>query len=144
MGTEELAEAVRATQRGTVSVMAPPIDVESDSPTNDGTSFRMKHGIMPDELLVVTVSRLAIDLKLDALVDAIDAIDHLATLWPVRLVIVGDGRAAPQLRARAAVVNQRHNGEVITLAGEVFDPRSAYAAGPRTRQARRRTRRTGI
>ena len=49
-----------------------------------------------DDLLVVTVSRLAIDLKLDALVQAIDAADLLAAT-PVRLAIVGDGPAEAAL-----------------------------------------------
>ncbi|MCU1271968.1 MAG: hypothetical protein JWN74_3262 [Acidobacteriaceae bacterium] len=128
MGTEELAEAAQATQRGTVTVMEPPIDTESDSPANDGTGFRATYGIGSDEMLVVTVSRLAIDLKLDALNDAIDAIDELATSWRVRLIIVGDGEAAPQLRARAAAVNQRHRRELVILAGAALDPRCAYAA----------------
>lgn len=128
MGTETLAEAARATHRASVGVIEPPIDTESDSPSVDGMSFRAKYGIRPDDSLVVTVSRLAIDLKLDALVDAIDAIDHLALSRPVRLIIVGDGKAAPHLRSRSAEVNKRHNREVVTLAGATLDPRSAYAA----------------
>ena len=128
MGTEELAEAARATRRGNVSVMEPPIDTEADSPANEGASFRKTHGIAPDEPLVVIVSRLAVDLKLDALHDAIDAIDYLATCRRLRLIIVGDGEAAPQVRARAAAVNQRHKREVVSLVGAVLDPRSAYAA----------------
>jgi L-malate glycosyltransferase len=127
-GTEKLAEAARVTHQATVSVIEPPIDTESDSPANDGTGFRAKYGVTPDELLVVTVSRLAIDLKLDALIDAIDALDRLATSWPVRLIIVGDGQAATQLRTRADAVNRRHNRDVVTLAGATLDPRSAYAA----------------
>lgn len=128
MGTEELAESARLTHSGPVVSIEPPIDVENDNPSTDGSGFRAAHGIKNGELLVVTVSRLALDLKLDALVDAIDAIDQLASSWPVRLVIVGDGKAAPQLKARAAGVNSRHGREAITLAGASLDPRSAYAA----------------
>jgi hypothetical protein len=40
MGTEELAEAARATQRGNVRVLEPPIDTEGDSPANEGSGFR--------------------------------------------------------------------------------------------------------
>ncbi|MGZ8892837.1 MAG: glycosyltransferase [Halobacteriota archaeon] len=128
MGTEELAEAAQATHRGAVVVMEPPIDTERDSPKNDGTNFRAAQGITRGEFLVVTVSRLSITLKLDALVDAINAVDQLAASWPVRLVIVGDGQAARQLHARATAVNQHHNREVVTLTGALLDPRPAYAA----------------
>ena len=128
MGTEALAEEARLTQRGAVSVMEPPIDTEGDTPANDGREFRLIHGIAREELLVVTVSRLSIDLKLDALVDAIEAAGHLASSWPVRLVLVGDGEAAAQLRARAAAVNERCGREVVIFAGAMLDPRPAYAA----------------
>jgi glycosyltransferase involved in cell wall biosynthesis len=128
MGTEELAEAARATQEGNVHVLEPPIDTVGDSPANEGSGFRAIYGMARDEFLIVTVSRLAKDLKLDALNDAIDAIDHLAFSWRVRLIIVGDGQAAPELRARGAAVNQRHNREVVTLTGAALDPRPAYAA----------------
>ncbi|NMA98067.1 MAG: dTDP-4-dehydrorhamnose 3,5-epimerase [Phyllobacteriaceae bacterium] len=80
------------------------------------------------DLLVVTVSRLAIDLKLDALVRSIDAIDLLAARYPVRLALVGGGPAGDALKSRANAVNARHGREVISLVGEAGDPRSAYAA----------------
>lgn len=128
MGSEELVQAARATHRGSVNLIEPPIDTDGDNPANNGSVFRATHGIAPDELLVITVSRLAIDLKLDALVDTIDAADILAANWPVRVALVGDGEAAPQLRARAATVNARHGREVVVLPGATLDPRSAYAA----------------
>jgi hypothetical protein len=40
--------------------------------------FAVRHHVLPDELLVVPASRLKIDLKLDALIHAIDAVDRLA------------------------------------------------------------------
>ena len=128
MGSEELVQAARATHTASVSLIEPPIDTDRDNPANNGGAFRATHGIGPDEFLVVTVSRLAIDLKLDALVDAIDAADVLAKNWPVRLVVVGDGEAALQLSARAAAVNARHRRKVIVLAGAMLDPRPAYGA----------------
>jgi L-malate glycosyltransferase len=127
MGSQQLADAARR-QRGPVFVIEPPIDTDADNPGNDGEGFRAKHGVTRDQILVVTVSRLAIDLKLDALVDAIDSANLLADFWPVRLIIVGDGQAASTLQARAMAVNQRHGREVITMAGATLDPRPAYAA----------------
>lgn len=111
METKALAEEARATHRGPVYVMEPPIDIEGDNTANDGTGFRAKHGVAPSESLVVKVSRLSIDLKLYALVNAVEAANQLADSWPARLIIAGDGQAAPQLRARAATVNRRQNCE---------------------------------
>ena len=93
MGTEELAAEVSRRFSGEVGVMEPPIDTDLDRPDNDGTGFRHRHGIRDDELLVVSVSRLSLNLKLDALVDAIDAAGLQAQRWPIRLLVVGDGDA---------------------------------------------------
>jgi glycosyltransferase involved in cell wall biosynthesis len=128
MGTEELGRKARGVQRDDVWVIEPPIDVERDAPTIDGTPFRREHGVEASELLIVSVSRLAIDLKLDALVRAIDAVDLLAARWPLKLALVGDGPAMGALSTRAERVNRRHGREVIILAGAAHDPRTAYAA----------------
>lgn len=128
MGTEALAEQARQTQRGGVWVMEPPIDVERDHPGIDGQPFRTEHNAGRDDLLMVSVSRLAIDMKLDALVRVIDAADLLADRFRVRLVLVGDGPAYAALHCRAAAVNRRRGREVVTLAGPRLDPRHAYAA----------------
>ena len=128
MGTEALGDEARRTHAAPVWVLEPPIDVESDHPAIDGTTFRRDCGIAHDSMLVVTVSRLAIDLKLDALVNAIDAADLLAARLPVRLAVVGDGPAAAALQERAADVNRRWGREVVSFTGPMQDPRAAYAA----------------
>lgn len=128
MGTEALGDEARRTHRAPVWVLEPPIDVDADHPGIDGVSFRQRLNLAEGSLLVVTVSRLAIDLKLDALVQAIDAVDILARRRPVRLAIVGDGPAAASLHARAAEVNRRWNREIVTFTGSTPDPRGAYAA----------------
>jgi glycosyltransferase involved in cell wall biosynthesis len=128
MGTEALGNEARRTHRAPVWVLEPPIDVDSDHPGIDGESFRRSSGAQEDgSLLIVTVSRLAIDLKLDALVEAIDAIDLLAGRLPVRLAIVGGGPAAAALQARGEEVNRRHGSEIVRFLGPMDDPRSAYA-----------------
>jgi len=86
---------------GPVWNIEPSVDKGANHPSVDGSAFRFCHHVPPDELLVVTVSRLAIDLKLDALVHAIDAIDGLADRYPVRLVVIGDGEARDALVASA-------------------------------------------
>jgi len=93
MGTQKLGAEARRLRHGPVWVIEPPIDVEADHPGVDGTPFRRGLGVDDDELLVVTVSRLAITLKLDALIRAIDAVDRLAGLFKIRLAVVGGGPA---------------------------------------------------
>ena len=128
MGTEDLGDEARRSHGGPVWVLEPPIDSDSDSPAIDGSGFRRHHEVGEQDILIVTVSRLALDLKLDALVRAIDAVDMIAARSPVRLVLVGDGPARQALEARAATVNARHGRAVVVLAGSLLDPREAYAA----------------
>jgi len=127
VGTADLADEARCTQRGPVWCLEPPIDTDADHPEIDGATFRQRAGVVADELLVVSVSRLALDLKLDALVRAIDAADLLAPQHRLKLVLIGDGPAREALLARAAAVNRRHAREVVSLPGATLDPRSAYA-----------------
>jgi glycosyltransferase involved in cell wall biosynthesis len=128
MGTADLGEEARRTHRAPVWVLEPPIDADGDNPSIDGRPFRREHGVRDNEFLIVSVSRLAVDLKLDALVRAIDAADILAARHPVRLLLMGDGPAQASLQARAALVNARHKREVVSLPGATLDPRAAYAA----------------
>ena len=128
MGTEELVSEARRVQRGNVWALEPPIDTTRDHPGIDGSAFRRANGVGDDELLIVSVSRLAIDLKLDALVRAIDAADLLANRCKVRLILVGEGIAHEGLLERAKAVNTRWGREVVTLPGPELDPRPAYAA----------------
>lgn len=128
MGTEELGAEARKRRSGNVWVLEPPIDLECDHPGIDGSAFRRAYGLSEETLLVVSVSRLALDLKLDALVRAIDAADLLAERFPLKLVLVGGGPAHDALEERARTVNLRRGREVVTLHGAEFDPRAAYAA----------------
>lgn len=128
MGTADLALEARRRHRNGVWVIEPPIDVVRDNPDIDGSGFRSKHGVSAEDFLVVCVSRLAVDLKLDSLVRAIDATDRLSSSCLLRLVLVGDGPARDALEKRAAAVNRRHGRDVVRLAGADMDPRSAYAA----------------
>jgi glycosyltransferase involved in cell wall biosynthesis len=128
MGTAELGREAQRSHVAKVWVVEPPIDVEGDNPSIDGGQFRAQHQVSDDELLVASVSRLALDLKLDSLVRAIDAADLLATRYKLRLILVGDGCARDALADRAGAVNTRHGREVISLPGAMLDPRAAYAA----------------
>jgi L-malate glycosyltransferase len=128
MGTADLGAEASKARGNHVWVLEPPIDIANDHPGIDGSDFRKLHAIKEGELLIVSVSRLAVDLKLDALVRAIDAANLLAQRYPVRLVIVGGGAAHDALIARAAIVNRRWGREIVTLPGPELDPRAAYAA----------------
>lgn len=128
MGTEELGSDARKVQRGKVWVIEPPIDTERDTPEVDSSAFRQLHKVKDTDLLAVSVSRLALDLKLDALVRAIDAIGALASRYPVRLILVGDGPARDALERRAKAVNTANRREVVSFHGADLDPRAAYAA----------------
>ena len=128
MGTEELTTEARKVQRADVWTLEPPIDVERDHPGVDGSAFRRAHGVRDDQLLIVTVSRLALDLKIDALVRAIVAAELLAGRHDIRVILVGEGAAHDGLLERANAVNARCGREVVTLAGPELDPRPAYAA----------------
>jgi glycosyltransferase involved in cell wall biosynthesis len=108
--------------------LEPPIDIDSDRPGIDGRPFRGEHAVSDSELLIVTVSRLSLELKLDALVDAIDAVAILAAGLPVRLLIVGDGDARAHLEERAQAVNEQSGRPTVSFAGALTDPRPAYAA----------------
>lgn len=128
MGTEDLGRQARARQTGPVWVIEPPIDVDRDNPSLDGRPFRAAHGIAEKEFLVVSVSRHALDLKLDSLVRAIDAVEMLGQRHRVVLALVGDGPAGAALGRRAEAVNRRLGRRAVVLCGQQLDPRSAYAA----------------
>ena len=129
MGTVALAEMAAWDHRAPVWALEPPVDTVADSPRIDGAPLRRELGIAADSPLVVTVSRLALELKLDALVDAIDAVGKLGTELPqLTLLIVGEGPAGEALRARAEEVNRSLGRDAIRFTGALADPRPAYAA----------------
>jgi glycosyltransferase involved in cell wall biosynthesis len=69
------------------------------------------------------------ELKLEGLLSTCDAVGELSGEgFPVRLVIVGDGRARSQIASRAEGINAAVGRTAIFLTGEIADPRPAYAA----------------
>src|SRR4051794_36571200 len=127
VGTEQIAAAARIDRSGTVSVIEPPVDTDSNHPKIDGGCFRRQYGL-EDIPTIVLVSRLAVALKLEGIERAIAAVAQLAGETPVRLVIVGDGPARDGLARAAAEVNARAGRGTVVLTGELADPRPAYAA----------------
>jgi glycosyltransferase involved in cell wall biosynthesis len=129
VGTEEIQQDAITAGHRRVTLMEPPVDTESDNPALiDGIEFRTRHGVQEDEVLVVIVSRLVSALKAEGLRMTCEAVGRLAARYPVKLVIVGGGPMHDELAARAMEVNACNGRRVIVLAGEMMDPRTAYAA----------------
>lgn len=128
LGTPKLRGDALAARGGTVYLLQPPIDITYDRPDFDGTIFRSEWGFSPTETVVVAVSRLEFEMKLEGLRTAVDAMALLDAghLW--RLVVVGGGPAQADLARRAEGVNRLAGREVVVLTGPILDPRPAIAA----------------
>jgi glycosyltransferase involved in cell wall biosynthesis len=127
VGTEQIASAARTSRSGRVGVIEPPVDIERNHPSVQGSDFRTRYRL-DDRPTVVLVSRLAFALKLEGIERAMAAAAILARDTGLRLVIVGDGPARERLALAAAEINARTCDATVTFTGELADPRQAYAA----------------
>jgi glycosyltransferase involved in cell wall biosynthesis len=127
VGTEQIGAAARVSRSGSVNVIPPPVDTVSNHPNVDGGPFRTAYDL-GDRPTVVLVSRLAVALKLESIERAIAAATLLGAETGMRLVIVGDGPARDRLGRAALAANLRTGESTVILAGELADPRPAYAA----------------
>jgi L-malate glycosyltransferase len=93
----------------------------------DLADIRARFGVADDRLIVVCVSRLAHQLKLEGLLTAIEVVGELSAHIPVSLLIVGDGPARIEVETAASHTNSRCGVGTVILAGELRDPRPAYA-----------------
>jgi glycosyltransferase involved in cell wall biosynthesis len=129
VGTELIRRAAIASGYQCVELLEPPVDTRADNPSVNGSSFRSRLRIRPDEVVVAMICRLVPDLKLQGLLTTCNAVRDLAVAGrPVRLVIVGDGPARDEVARHAADANAAAGYDVVLLAGEMADPRPAYAA----------------
>ena len=129
VGTEMLRRQVLADGYDDVTLIAPPVDLAANTPSFDPGDFRAVQGFRPDHVLLVICCRLVRELKLEGLLAACDAVGELVQEgFEVRLAIVGDGAARAEVARRAAQVNRLVGRTVVVLAGELADPRPAYAA----------------
>lgn len=128
VGTEQIAAAERAMGRRLIAVVEPPVDVAANAPlpARDRSAFCSQHGMDNGALNVVTVTRLAHELKLEGLLVAIETLPDLRGPRPIRLVIVGDGPARDIVAERAEAANHRVGRTAVVLTGELADPRPAY------------------
>jgi glycosyltransferase involved in cell wall biosynthesis len=128
-GTPLLVEEARARGRHRAELMVPPVDVKLNAPdAADGPAFRARYGLGPEEVAIVSVSRLSEHMKSESLFHAIEAMRRLAKSQPLRLVIVGEGGARPALEAAARSVNEFLGRPAVLFTGALLDPRAAYAA----------------
>ncbi|MBK4348514.1 glycosyltransferase family 4 protein [Lacisediminihabitans changchengi] len=132
VGTEQIADAEhRRGRRGTM-VIEPPVDLSINNPTVAvGTDdFRLAHGLDPSRATIVSVTRFAHELKLEGTLAAIDVVSEIArdSAHPPQLVLVGDGPARDEVEERIRLAEQRTGMSVVTLTGQISDPRPAYAA----------------
>jgi glycosyltransferase involved in cell wall biosynthesis len=128
-GTPELVDQARAQGRGKVDLIVPPVDMHANAPDAvDAQAFRRHHGVRPDEILVVTASRLSVSTKSESLMRTIDAMRALGRDFPLRFLIVGEGTARSQLETLAAQANAQLGREAVSCVGALLDPREAYAA----------------
>jgi len=109
-----------------VELLPPGVDVQEFHPAVDGAFVRARHGIAPDQPLVVCVSRLVPRKGQDILVEAWPQVT--AAVPGAHLLIAGTGPHEAALRRRVGQLGL-HQG--VTLAGEVSwgDLPAYYAAG---------------
>jgi len=128
-GTPELVEKARAAGRRRVALMLPPVDVHLNAPNLfDARAIRERYGLKKDEIVLVTVSRLAEEMKAESLVRTIETVRTLGHDMPIRFVIVGDGLARERLMRIANETNAELGRVAVLLLGPLLDPRPVYAA----------------
>jgi glycosyltransferase involved in cell wall biosynthesis len=128
-GVPEIVDRARLSGRDKVEFIPPPVDTILNSPDLiDPAAFRRQHDVGDEEILLVTVSRLASHLKGESLFRSIDAVRILGNELPLRFAVVGDGNARPVLERAASEVNSELGRKAIFFAGPSLDPRTAYAA----------------
>ncbi|SFC73804.1 glycosyltransferase [Tropicimonas isoalkanivorans] len=110
-------------------LLLPPVDVDFNAAgIVDGKAFRTALAVRDEDILLVSVSRLANHMKSECLERAIAVVGELGASLPLRLVLVGNGEAGPRLQAMADAANRSLGREAVTLYGAMSDPRAAYDA----------------
>ncbi|MFC6079701.1 glycosyltransferase [Sphaerisporangium aureirubrum] len=127
VGTREIQERA-APGRRHVHLIEPPVDVTANVPGHPVEAFRQEFGLEEGPFDLVVVGRLVAELKLEGILTAIDVTGRLAAELNLRLIIVGDGPARPEVEARAAAANATAGRRAVVLTGQLLDPRPAYAA----------------
>ncbi|MDY0912873.1 glycosyltransferase [Rathayibacter festucae] len=134
VGVVELLEE-ESRRRPALHLIEPPVDTELNAPVADAArvaELRARFDVAEGEIAVVTVARLVVDLKREGILAAIEAVGALSDQdggdeHRLRLIIVGDGPVRGELQIAADRVNAGRARELVTLTGQMLDPRDAYA-----------------
>jgi glycosyltransferase involved in cell wall biosynthesis len=129
VGVVELLEE-ESRRRPTLHLIEPPVDTELNAPVADAArtaELRARFDVQDGEIAVVTVARLVVDLKREGILAAIEAVGVIGDEHRLRLIVVGDGPVRGELQAAADRVNAGRSRELVTLTGQMLDPRDAYA-----------------
>ncbi|MBB2985740.1 glycosyltransferase [Terracoccus luteus] len=130
VGTAQIGAAERQRGRAHVTVIEPPIDLQDnriDAPelADDVPAFARRYGVDTRRPVVVVVTRLARELKLEGLLTAVRTVPDLH--GAPTLVVVGDGPERQAVAAAADDANRAAGREAVVLTGPLDDPRPAYA-----------------
>ncbi len=88
-------ELVAEKQQGKLILWSRGVDAESFNPANRSAEWRSRHGLAPDDIVVLLVSRLVREKQLSIFVSVVKALN--ARNIPVRAVVAGDGPARAEL-----------------------------------------------
>jgi phosphatidylinositol alpha-mannosyltransferase len=129
VGTEDIRRRAVEAGHESVTLIEPPVDVGANTPEFDPGPFRTRLGLEAAVPLLAIVGRLVAELKLEGLLSACDAVGNMAgSGLKLQLAVVGDGPARPIVEQAVAAANARAGRRVVTLVGQLKDPRPAYAA----------------
>ncbi len=121
-GVGARAEGARCTSSN------PPTNTDANHRASPATTSGPRFALDPARPTIVVVSRLAAELKREGIERAIDAVEQLDSAGSgPQLLVVGDGPDRARIDDRARAVNGRLGGPRVVLAGELLDPRPAYA-----------------
>ena len=110
-------------------LLPPPVDVKTNTPELPyNTTALERLGLKPQNIALVTVSRLSHVMKSESIFQTIQAVKNIGNDVPVQFVIVGDGAARHEIEEKAQTVNTMLGRNAIILTGPFTDPRPAYAA----------------
>ncbi len=125
VGTQQIAATEKAAGRPRVDLLEPPVDLRHNVAPDPATlaTFRREWGL-DGRPLVVCVTRLAAQLKLEGLLTAIDL---AGSRREFQLLIVGDGPSRSEVTEAAQRANAAAGPGTVVLTGEILDPRPAYA-----------------
>lgn len=126
VGTRALRDELVRRGFATVELVVPPVDTTAEPAVSVTGRSPADLPVPPDVPVVAVVSRLH-GLKVEGVSRLIRAAGELAAERDLRLVVVGDGAAAPGLRAEGAGVNAAAGREVVVFTGSMPDPGPVYA-----------------